>query len=163
MNAERLVERRERIYLDRFWNEFAGDRSKIDEGNGQLYAQPDAMRAAFAQFRSFRQNAQDNRLLMPTKLTMLVLAIGGEVLRSGPGGRHAQRRDRRDRSGDAPMRAVGSWKSSRPRRSLRFRYSLHRHNEGSSVNENGRAMPIIPEISALCSSDSDTTEISAKG
>jgi len=30
-DAERLVKGRERIYLDRFWNEFAGDPSKIDE------------------------------------------------------------------------------------------------------------------------------------
>jgi hypothetical protein len=30
-DAERLVAGRERIYLDRFWNEFAGDPSKIDE------------------------------------------------------------------------------------------------------------------------------------
>jgi pimeloyl-ACP methyl ester carboxylesterase len=30
-DAERLVAGRERIYLDRFWNEFAGDPAKIDE------------------------------------------------------------------------------------------------------------------------------------
>ncbi len=33
-DAERLVAGRERIYLDRFWNEFAADRSKIDEAGG---------------------------------------------------------------------------------------------------------------------------------
>src|SRR5438270_5723227 len=31
-DAERLVAARERIYLDRFWNDFAGAASKIDEG-----------------------------------------------------------------------------------------------------------------------------------
>ena len=37
-DAERLVAGRERIYLDRFWNEFAGDRTKIDEATRQHYA-----------------------------------------------------------------------------------------------------------------------------
>ncbi len=81
-DAERLVAGRERIYLDRFWNEFAGDPSKVDEGTRQhyakLYARPGGMRAAFAQFRSIRQDAVDNEASMKTKLTMPVLAIGGE-------------------------------------------------------------------------------------
>ena len=81
-DAERLVAGRERIYLDRFWNEFAGDPSKVDEGTRQhyakLYARPGSMRAAFAQFRSIRQDAVDNEASMKTKLTMPVLAIGGE-------------------------------------------------------------------------------------
>jgi pimeloyl-ACP methyl ester carboxylesterase len=51
-DAERLVAGRERIYLDRFWNEFACDRTKIDEAirehYANLYARPGAMRAAFA-------------------------------------------------------------------------------------------------------------------
>ena len=38
-DAERLVAGRERIYLDRFWNEFAGDPSKIDEATRVHYAQ----------------------------------------------------------------------------------------------------------------------------
>lgn len=81
-DAERLVAGRERIYLDRFWNEFAGDPSKIDETTrqhyAQLYARPGAMRSSFAQFRSIRQDAEDNKLSMSTKLPMPVLAIGGE-------------------------------------------------------------------------------------
>jgi len=81
-DVERLVAGRERIYLDRFWNEFAGDPSKVDEGTRQhyakLYARPGSMRAAFAQFRSIRQDAVDNEASMKTKLTMPVLAIGGE-------------------------------------------------------------------------------------
>ena len=36
-NAERLVAGRERIYLDRFWNEFAGNPSKIDEATRRHY------------------------------------------------------------------------------------------------------------------------------
>lgn len=81
-DAERLVAGRERIYLDRFWNEFAGDPAKIDEATRQhyakLYARPGSMHAAFAQFRSIRQDAVDNEASMKTKLTMPVLAVGGE-------------------------------------------------------------------------------------
>lgn len=81
-DAERLVAGRERIYLDRFWNEFAGDPSKIDEATRQhyaeLYARPGAMHSAFAQFRSIRQDAVDNQSSIGTKLQMPVLAIGGE-------------------------------------------------------------------------------------
>ncbi len=81
-DAERLVAGRERIYLDRFWNEFAGDRSKIDEATrvhyAKLYAQPGAMHSAFAQFLSFPKDAADNKVAMATKLTMPVLAVGGE-------------------------------------------------------------------------------------
>ena len=81
-DAERLVAGRERIYLDRFWNEFAGDPSKIDEATrvhyAKLYARPGAMRSAFAQFRSFPKDAEDNKTSIATKLTMPVLAIGGE-------------------------------------------------------------------------------------
>jgi pimeloyl-ACP methyl ester carboxylesterase len=81
-DAERLVAGRERIYLDRFWNEFAGDPSKIDERTRQhyaaLYARPSAMHSAFAQFLSLRKDVVDNQTLMATKLKMPVLAIGGE-------------------------------------------------------------------------------------
>ncbi len=81
-DAERLVAGRERIYLDRFWNEFAGDRTKIDEATrehyAKLYARPGAMRAAFAQFNAIRQDTEDNKGVMATKLGMPVLAVGGE-------------------------------------------------------------------------------------
>lgn len=81
-DALRLVQGRERIYLDRFWNDFAGDPRKIDEGTrahyARLYARPGAMRAAFAQFQSIRKDAEDNAEAVKTPLTMPVLAIGGE-------------------------------------------------------------------------------------
>jgi pimeloyl-ACP methyl ester carboxylesterase len=81
-DMERLVAGRERIYLDRFWNEFAGTPAKVDEGTRQhyarLYARPGAMHAAFAQFRSIRQDVVDNEASMVKKLSMPVLAIGGE-------------------------------------------------------------------------------------
>ncbi len=81
-DMERLVFGRERIYLDRFWNDFAGTPSKIDEATrnhyAKLYAQPGAMHSAFAQFSAFRQDAVDNLAGLDKKLMMPVLAIGGE-------------------------------------------------------------------------------------
>jgi len=56
-DMERLVAGRERIYLDRFWNELSRDPKRFDEAKRQhyaaLYAQPGAMRAGFAQFLTF--------------------------------------------------------------------------------------------------------------
>src|SRR6266851_322780 len=82
-DAERLVAGRERIYLDRFWNEFSADPRKFSEASRQhyakLYARPGAMHAGFAQFAAFDQDALDNQaFLAKGKLTMPVLAIGGE-------------------------------------------------------------------------------------
>ncbi len=80
-DAERLVAGRERIYLDRFWNEFAGTPSKIDEESRRhyaaIYARPGAMHSAFAQFLAIPQDATDNLAAMATRLTMPVLAVGG--------------------------------------------------------------------------------------
>src|SRR2546429_17314 len=42
------------------------------------YAQPGGMRAGFAQFAAFSQDAKDNRVFEETKLTMPVMAVGGE-------------------------------------------------------------------------------------
>ncbi len=81
-DAERLVAGRERIYLDRIWNDFTGDPSKPDEDTRNFfaanYAQPGGMRAGFAQFAAFSQDAKDNKIFEQTKLTMPVMAIGGE-------------------------------------------------------------------------------------
>ena len=81
-DAERLVEGRERIYLDRFWNEFSADPTKFGEAAREFYAaryaQPGGMRAGFAQFAAFAQDEIDNKRFAETKLAMPVLAIGGE-------------------------------------------------------------------------------------
>ncbi|HEU5080928.1 MAG TPA: alpha/beta fold hydrolase [Opitutaceae bacterium] len=81
-DAERLVQGRERIYLDRFWNEFAAHPDRIDEATrahyAALYALPGGMRSGFAQFHAFAQDAQDNQGFVRSKLTMPVLAAGGE-------------------------------------------------------------------------------------
>ncbi|MDB5977280.1 MAG: alpha/beta hydrolase [Nevskia sp.] len=83
-DMERLVDGRERIYLDRFWNEFSIDPKCFDEEARRhyaaLYAQPSAMRAGFAQFAAFAQDAADSKTyLAKGKLAMPVLAIGAQA------------------------------------------------------------------------------------
>lgn len=83
-DMERLVCGRERIYLDRFWNEFSLDPKRFDEEARQhyaaLYAQPGAMRAGFAQFAAFAQDAADSKTYLEKgKLTMPILAIGAQA------------------------------------------------------------------------------------
>ena len=82
-DMERLVAGRERIYLDRFWNDFAADPRRITEETREhyaaLYALPGAMHSGFAQFAAFDQDAIDNRAFLARgKLAMPVLALGGE-------------------------------------------------------------------------------------
>jgi pimeloyl-ACP methyl ester carboxylesterase len=83
-DEERLVQGRERIYLDRFWNELSADPKGIDEDTRQhyasLYARPHAIHDAFEQFGAFNQDAQDNKALLAKggKITMPVLAVGAE-------------------------------------------------------------------------------------
>jgi pimeloyl-ACP methyl ester carboxylesterase len=82
-DMERLVKGRERIYLDRFWNEFSADPKKFDEASrehyARLYARPGAMHSGFEQFKAFDQDAIDNKaFLTKGMLIMPVLAVGGE-------------------------------------------------------------------------------------
>jgi pimeloyl-ACP methyl ester carboxylesterase len=82
-DMERLVAGRERIYLDRFWNEFSASPDRFGEAARQhyakLYALPGAMRSGFAQFAAFDQDAIDNReFLARGRLKMPILALGGE-------------------------------------------------------------------------------------
>lgn len=83
-DMERLVAGRERIYLDRFWNEFSASPPSFSEASrdhyARLYALPGAMHSGFAQFAAFDQDALDNRAVLAAngKLTVPVLAIGGE-------------------------------------------------------------------------------------
>ena len=80
---ERLVAGRERIYLDRFWNEFSATPARFSEAArehyAKLYALPGAMHSGFAQFAAFDQDAADNKAFLANgKLAMPVLAVGGE-------------------------------------------------------------------------------------
>jgi len=82
-DMERLVAGRERIYLDRFYNELSANPAAIDEATrehyAKLYARPGNMHCAFEQFAAFTQDAIDNKLLSAgARLTMPVLAIGGD-------------------------------------------------------------------------------------
>jgi pimeloyl-ACP methyl ester carboxylesterase len=82
-DAERLVKDRERIYLDRFWNELSANPKAIDEATrrhyAKLYARPGAMHSAFNQFAAFTQDADDNKAFAASgKLNMPVLALGGD-------------------------------------------------------------------------------------
>src|SRR5262249_10606781 len=82
-DMERLVAGRERIYLDRFLNEFSADRTRLSEATrshyAALYARPGRMHAGFSQFAAFDQDVVDNRAsLARGRQQMPVLAIGGD-------------------------------------------------------------------------------------
>ena len=83
-DVERLVAGRERILLDRFYNELSAIPAGIDEETrdhyAALYARPGAIHDAFSgQFAAFAQDAIDNQTLVGKgKLTLPVLAIGGD-------------------------------------------------------------------------------------
>jgi pimeloyl-ACP methyl ester carboxylesterase len=82
-DMERLVAGRERIYLDRFWNEFSATPSRFTEAArdhyAKLYALPGAMHCGFMQFAAFDRDAEDNQAFLARgKLAMPVLAVGGE-------------------------------------------------------------------------------------
>jgi pimeloyl-ACP methyl ester carboxylesterase len=82
-DMERLVKGRERIYLDRFWNEFSADPKHFDEASrrhyAKFYALPGAMHSGFEQFHAFDQDAIDNKAYIAKGLLpMPVLAVGGE-------------------------------------------------------------------------------------
>jgi pimeloyl-ACP methyl ester carboxylesterase len=82
-DMERLVAGRERIYLDRFWNEFSATPARFPEASrrhyARLYALPGAMHSGFEQFHAFDQDAIDNRIFLDRgKLHMPVLALGGD-------------------------------------------------------------------------------------
>ena len=81
-DMERLVAGRERIYLDRFWNDFSASPDRFGEAAREhyaaLYALPGAMHSGFAQFAAFDQDVIDNRaFLAHDRLRMPILAVGG--------------------------------------------------------------------------------------
>jgi pimeloyl-ACP methyl ester carboxylesterase len=80
---EALVNGRERIYFEHFWNDFAADKThSIPEADrrayAQAYARPGRMAAGFAYFASFPKTAVDFAELAKTRLAMPVLSIGGD-------------------------------------------------------------------------------------
>lgn len=87
--AEMLVAGRERQYLQFFFNARNSDPSAISAWDLETYVSayraPGAMRAGFEVYRAFDRDARDNReaLERDGKLTIPVLAIGGEISTSG--------------------------------------------------------------------------------
>src|SRR5262245_25075544 len=78
-----LVDGRERIYFEHFWNDFAADPAKsVSEVDRQFYtkayAQPGGMRASFEVFRAFEQDAKDFGGFSKIKLKMPMLVLTGE-------------------------------------------------------------------------------------
>lgn len=79
----KLVDGRERIYFEHFWNDFAADRNhSVPEAERQFYAaqyaQPGGMRAGFEYFRNFEQDAKDFAGFARTPLRMPMLVLSGE-------------------------------------------------------------------------------------
>lgn len=79
-----LVEGRERIYFEHFWNDFAADRTRsIPEVDRRFYAaeyaKPRGMWSGFEYFRNFEQDAKDFSGFAQTKLTMPMLVLAGEM------------------------------------------------------------------------------------
>ena len=79
----KLVNGRERIYFEHFWNDFAADPKKsVSEADrrfyAKAYAQPGAMRAGFEVFKAFEQDSKDFAAFAKTKLTMPMLVLTGE-------------------------------------------------------------------------------------
>ncbi|OYX69394.1 MAG: alpha/beta hydrolase [Rhizobiales bacterium 32-66-11] len=78
-----LVEGRERIYFEHFWNDFAADPAhSVSEADRQFYAaayaQPGGMAAGFEVFRAFERDAADFAAFAKTKLPMPMLVLTGE-------------------------------------------------------------------------------------
>jgi pimeloyl-ACP methyl ester carboxylesterase len=78
-----LVEGRERIYFEHFWNDFAADPAHaVSEADRQFYAaayaQPGGMAAGFEVFRAFERDAADFAAYAETKLSTPMLVLTGE-------------------------------------------------------------------------------------
>ena len=121
-DEERLVAGRERIYLDRFYNELSADPKKIDEATrdhyAKLYAQPHAIHDAFEQFGAFNQDAIDNKALLAKagKLNMPVLALGGENHPALGRRKSCVSLPRTSRWASFRTPVTGSWRKTRRRR-----------------------------------------------
>ena len=82
-HAERLIEGREDIWLDRCWTEFSGDgRDPMTEEDRAAYVvalrRPGALRAALDHFVAFPRDAEAAPALEADPLAMPVLAMGGD-------------------------------------------------------------------------------------
>lgn len=80
--AEALVTGKERIFLSWFYRQDAYNSTAISEADideyVRCYSAPGGMRAAFEYYRAMLQDAEQNKEHAQIKLTMPVLAIGGD-------------------------------------------------------------------------------------
>lgn len=83
--ALKLVQGRERIFLDHFWMSFSANPNEVKipeserEFYARVYARPGAMRAALGYFKAFPTDADQNAaFLAKGKLPMPVLTIEGD-------------------------------------------------------------------------------------
>lgn len=96
---ELLVAGRERQYLQYFFDARTTNPSATDvDVYASAYSAPGAMRAGFEVYRAFEQDARDNRAALEAggKLTVPVLAVGGERSRAADGRDAARGRRGRD-------------------------------------------------------------------
>ncbi|CAG2155394.1 Soluble epoxide hydrolase [Cupriavidus yeoncheonensis] len=79
----KLVQGRERIYFEHFWNDFAADKThSVPETDRRFYAaaygKPGRMAAGFEYFRAFAKDAEDFSAFARTPLPMPMLVLTGE-------------------------------------------------------------------------------------
>jgi pimeloyl-ACP methyl ester carboxylesterase len=85
-----LIAGRERAYLQAFFNARIFNPAAITDDELDLYASayaaPGAMPAGLELYRAFDRDAEDNRTALDErgKLTIPVLAVGGEASTTGP-------------------------------------------------------------------------------
>ncbi|HEX5749975.1 MAG TPA: alpha/beta hydrolase [Archangium sp.] len=81
--AEAMVKGQEREYLQSFYQKFALNKTAFTEEElreaTRAYSQPGALAAGFKWYMTFPLDVQDNQLFAQRKLTMPVLALGGEA------------------------------------------------------------------------------------
>lgn len=79
---EALVAGREKVYLSWFFQNFAFNKSVFSDERMDryvhAYSKPSALHAGFEYYRAFDQDAMNNADYERYKLTMPVLALGGE-------------------------------------------------------------------------------------
>ncbi|MEM8970594.1 MAG: alpha/beta hydrolase [Pseudomonadota bacterium] len=90
--AERLIEGRERIYLDRFWDDFSENSDAISDVMREHYTaflrQPGAVASTLAHFAAFPVDAEENREFAATRLAAPILGVGGEYSLGAALGEH---------------------------------------------------------------------------
>jgi pimeloyl-ACP methyl ester carboxylesterase len=83
--ADALVHGRERMYLSWFYKHFLYDPAAISEDDVDVYARAYAApgKLGFGYYRAFEQDALDTREFAKSKLTIPVLAVGGDSCLGG--------------------------------------------------------------------------------